>query len=27
MKIVVYKTPKLLAGFLRLFFHIKKSEA
>ncbi|MDE7281941.1 MAG: stage V sporulation protein SpoVM [Ruminiclostridium sp.] len=26
MKIVVVKSPKFLAGFLRLFFGIKKSE-
>ncbi|MBD5113754.1 MAG: stage V sporulation protein SpoVM [Ruminococcaceae bacterium] len=26
MKIVVVKSPKFLAGFLRLFFGIKKSQ-
>ncbi|MGN0611388.1 MAG: stage V sporulation protein SpoVM [Ruminiclostridium sp.] len=26
MKIVVCKTPRILAGFLRLFFGIKKTE-
>lgn len=27
MKIVVCKTPRILAGFLRLFFGIKKTES
>ncbi|MBP3921765.1 MAG: stage V sporulation protein SpoVM [Ruminiclostridium sp.] len=27
MKVVVYKTPKLLAGFLRLFFGIRKTQS
>ncbi|MCH5323587.1 MAG: stage V sporulation protein SpoVM [Eubacterium sp.] len=27
MKIVVWKSPKILAGFLRFFFKIKKTEA
>ncbi len=26
MKIVVWKSPKFLAGFLRFFFKIKKTE-